>query len=97
MSSYRLNIYAFYGVSLAVMAYSFYALYYTTKANDEQTERTMVVVSIVGAIMSLVGLIMAIHLDKLDQRHLLVPMYTYAFDDLPKPKPMMTGLDTAEP
>ena len=91
-----MNIYAFYGISLAIMAYSFYGLYYIVKDNGEQTERTMILVSVVSAIISMVGLIMAIQLDKLDRHNLLIPTYTYTFDDLPKPQPTMTGLDIAE-
>ena len=96
MSSYRLNIYAFYGVSLAIMVCSFYVLYYFMKDDGERTERAIISISVIGSIVSLICLFMVIKLDRIDQGQLMIPTYTVSIDDLPKPRPIMTGLDTAE-
>ena len=97
MSIYRLNVYAFYGITLVIMACSFYELYYFMKSENEQTERTIIFMSIVGSIVSLIGLFMAIILDRTDRNHQLIPTYTFTIDDLPKPQPMMMGLNTVDP
>jgi hypothetical protein len=64
---------------------------------NEKTDRTIITVSIFGSIVSLVGLIMAIILDQLDQKQMLIPIYTLTMDDLPKPQPLVAGLDSTDP
>ena len=78
------------------MACSLYELYYFMNANREQTERSMIIVSSSSAIMSLIGLIAALRLDTQDHGLSLIPTYTFAFDDLSTPQPLMKGLSTVE-
>lgn len=96
MSIYRLNIYAFYGITLAIMVCSFYELYYFMKPENNHTDRSIIIVSIGGAIISLIGLTIAIVLDSMDQQQSMIPTYTFTIDELPKPKPLMAGLNVPE-
>jgi hypothetical protein len=64
---------------------------------NDQTDRTIIFAFIIGAIISLVGLIMAVVLDQLDQKQMTIPVYTFTLDDLPKPQPLIKGLDNTNP
>ena len=79
------------------MACSLYELYFFMKADSEQTERSIIFVSFGGAIISLIGLFIAVVLDQTDQAHQLIPTYTFTIDELPKPQPMMMGLNNVDP
>ena len=79
------------------MLCSFYGLYCFMEAEHDHSDRTIIVASIVGAIVSLVGLIMAVVLDQLDQKRILVPTHTITIDDLPKLQPIIVGVNNADP
>lgn len=76
---------------------SIYELCCFIDAVNDQTDWSVIIASIIGAIVSLVGLIMATVLDQLDRQQTLIPTYTFTMDDLPKPRPLIVGLDNAEP
>ena len=57
-------------------------------AENEQTDRTIIIAAIIGAVVSLCSLLMALILDRLDQKHMLIPTFTFTMDDLPKPQPL---------